>query len=264
MKEIQILLLNEEKKWNNVSAVIISNEYHLRRIETMINSYKELHDLNARISFGRLKILSAEKICINNDAQQWKQIIDESYQSDAMKDRILLEERGVEDILNGRYKSMKFFWRLRKADIGDKEFLFDLRNDSVVRGASLESNEIDMNAHTQWFNEKMVSGDSVLFIADMPIVQVRFDFPDDETALVNIAVAENVRNMGYGSRVLSEASDAIFSNFQRIRCINAFIKLDNHMSIRSFEKAGYRHCGEAIQKGVVCAKMILERQHKTY
>lgn len=88
---------------NYQRVLLLSNEFHLPRIQTMIECVNQLHFLFRLLSFGMLNFLSAEKICVDNDKIEWEPIIRKAYESESMRKRLSNEARGVEDIKKGRY-----------------------------------------------------------------------------------------------------------------------------------------------------------------
>ena len=92
-----------KRRWR--SAIIISNEYHLPRIKTMIEYYADKMPHLASMFFaGWLKLMPAEKICLSHDRQKWAIAIKKAYKSRVMKKRLQLEKQGVADIKKGGYK----------------------------------------------------------------------------------------------------------------------------------------------------------------
>lgn len=75
---------------------IVSNEYHLPRIRKIL---ERIPDLSCQID-----LISAEKIAIQNDPEFWKQEVEDAYASEAMKKRIALEQKGIQDLQDGKYK----------------------------------------------------------------------------------------------------------------------------------------------------------------
>ena len=81
----------------NLSKVgIISNEYHLPRIEAFL---EHVPNLNCQT-----ELISAEKVAIDNNPEYWKKEIEDAYASEDMKKRIALEQKGVQDLREGKYK----------------------------------------------------------------------------------------------------------------------------------------------------------------
>lgn len=149
---------------------------------------------------------------------------------------------------------------LRKAAPGDLKFLFNLRNEESVRAVSLNSAPVDLNIHRKWFEKKLASSDSAIFIAEIgssPVAQVRFD-ADGQSAEVSIAVVKDFRGKGYGAEILKAAAARFFSEFPDVKTIRAFINLGNDASLRSFGKAGYKLVGESDEGGLTRHLMVLE------
>lgn len=89
-------------KKKKIKAIeIISNQHHLPRIRYLIKSGPKLAALRKLVS---LKLLSAEKICLKYRPAQWREEINRAYLSQAMKDRIKVEQQGIHDLKTGKYK----------------------------------------------------------------------------------------------------------------------------------------------------------------
>lgn len=60
-------------------------------------------------------------------------------------------------------------------------------------------------------------------------------------------MAKNFRNQGYGVKILKLVSEKIVSEF-RVQVIIAYIKSENLISKKTFEKAGYNFKEESQKK----------------
>lgn len=96
LQELKKIIKN--KRLNQI--IIISNGYHLPRLEAMINIDIELKKL---FKEAVIKLKSAEEVVLKYDPEKWRDIINNAYSSQAMKKRIKLEEKGVRDINIGKY-----------------------------------------------------------------------------------------------------------------------------------------------------------------
>jgi UDP-2,4-diacetamido-2,4,6-trideoxy-beta-L-altropyranose hydrolase len=136
--------------------------------------------------------------------------------------------------------------KLRKVNEQDCELLWHWVNDPVVRSASFSSDLISWEDHVNWFNNKLNSQNSYIFIAlndqDKPIGQIRFDVNNKLQADIDISIASEERGKSYASDILKLTVNYVFKHTQ-IQSINAFIKPNNQSSIKSFEKAGFRKVG---------------------
>lgn len=91
--------IHQHKKFNQV--IIISDSWHLPRIKAMLQFAPALQKLSKSV---KIKLTSAEDICLKYDKNKWQKIISTAYNSTAMKQRIALEKKGVKDIKQGKYK----------------------------------------------------------------------------------------------------------------------------------------------------------------
>lgn len=97
----QIMAIERYRKEYGFNAFgVISNDFHLSRIDAMC---KHLEPLPRLLIHIQITLISAEQVCIGADKKYWEPIIHKVYQSDAMKKRITLEQKGVADIIAGHY-----------------------------------------------------------------------------------------------------------------------------------------------------------------
>ena len=85
------------KGWQKIE--VISNKWHLPRVEAMIEKFEELNSLKTIY-----KLISAEEVLIKEDKTKWEPIIEQAYASGEMRRRIESEQKGVNDIEAGIYK----------------------------------------------------------------------------------------------------------------------------------------------------------------
>lgn len=83
------------------SIKIISNGWHLPRIKAMIEADRGLLKLFEK---NIIIMKSAEEVLIADNPKKWEKEIEAAYESEAMKERIRLEEKGIKDIREGNYK----------------------------------------------------------------------------------------------------------------------------------------------------------------
>lgn len=86
---------------NNITdLILISNDWHLPRVRTMIKLDWELKKM---VKKRHLKLKSAEKILINEKPLLWRKKIEKFYNQNKMKLIIQLEKKGVKNLLEGKY-----------------------------------------------------------------------------------------------------------------------------------------------------------------
>jgi len=102
-QQLNILLdIVHEKNPQHIS--IVSNAYHLPRVKAIIEYLAALSYFKELLLKSILELVPAEEICLMNDREKWEHIIKEAYDSQEMKRRIEIENRGAEDIKNGTYQ----------------------------------------------------------------------------------------------------------------------------------------------------------------
>ena len=142
---------------------------------------------------------------------------------------------------------------LRFAGKEDCEDIFRWRNDPVTIMYS-PSGAVQLENHLRWFEEKLNSPNTHLFIAlnekSEKIGMVRFDIQAGERkqnegneAEVSINLNPSFRSQGYGKKVLQEALDIYFANFP-VSLISARIMPKNLVSLNLFQKMGFREEGK--------------------
>lgn len=245
--------------WKKIT--LISNDYHLPRIQAMIEYLPEFPELNRGLRNGSVLLASAERIAIAHDPAKYTKLIADAYGSAAMKRRQEREAQGVADLRAGRYAFGAAPVTLRKADWDDRHFLFDLRNEPGVRGASFNRRPIALAEHERWFKKRLGERECVFFVAERsgtPIGSIRFDVVSDTDADVNVAVSPSVRGRGYGRFVIRAGTLQFLTERPSIRSVRAYIKPDNRASVRSFTRAGYKNCGVSSVKGHSGIVLIFE------
>jgi DUF218 domain len=91
-----------EREGDNV--LILTNAYHLTRVQAMIADGPKLSTLKDLLAVGRLTVQAAEEILVERDPETWQEEIDTVYQSEAMQARINGEANGVRQIHQGTYR----------------------------------------------------------------------------------------------------------------------------------------------------------------
>jgi DUF218 domain len=83
---------------------ILTNAYHLTRVQAMIEDGPKLSTLKDLLAVGRLTVQAAEEVLVERDPETWRAEIDTVYQSEAMQARINREANGVRQIRQGTYR----------------------------------------------------------------------------------------------------------------------------------------------------------------
>ena len=128
---------------------------------------------------------------------------------------------------------------IRRATPKDAVLYFAWVNDQYVRSASLSSSEIKWDEHLAWFNEKVDSDTSKMYVClagGLPIGQVRFDFIDNQVEL-DYSLDIDVRGRDWARVILDLALHEFRAHSQE--AVFATVRNQNARSISALLKAGY-------------------------
>jgi UDP-2,4-diacetamido-2,4,6-trideoxy-beta-L-altropyranose hydrolase len=129
---------------------------------------------------------------------------------------------------------------LRKATREDSYQLWRLANDIEVRRNSFNPEPIQYEQHLRWFEEKLKSSSSIIYVLDVSgvlLAQVRYD-RKDEIAEIDYAVIPGFRGKSLGTRIL-EVTWENASRELEVSGVKGIVKQDNKASSFSFLKAGF-------------------------
>ena len=88
-------------KLNLKSAYILSNNWHLPRVKCFIKYTPVLQKFQRDTV---IKYVSAEKILVQLNNEKWSPVLRKALKSQAFKERVKKEKKGIRDIINGTYK----------------------------------------------------------------------------------------------------------------------------------------------------------------
>ena len=128
---------------------------------------------------------------------------------------------------------------IRRTTTKDAALYFAWVNDQYVRSASLSSSEIQWDEHSAWFNEKVDSATSKMYVClagALPIGQVRFDFIDNHVEL-DYSLDSDVRGRDWARVILDLALHDFRAHSQE--SVFATVRNQNKRSISALLKAGY-------------------------
>lgn len=241
LKKDPLIYLNE---FNNLSPAL----YHLTggNIKSKIDKHNHFSDSNYPWEKILPIIKKGSRITIETDRDE------EDSLSDFKDDIIFLRSLFVKTLIV-----------LRKAKNEDSPFLYDLRNDPLVKTKAFNQGHISLTTHKNWFQKKINDSNTLILIAENKknkIGQVRFDIDNEKKfAEIDIAIVKKYRGFGYGPKILDSACKHAFKNL-KINKIFAFIKENNVASLKSFSKAGFINREVVNYKLHNCIKMTLMRK----
>jgi UDP-2,4-diacetamido-2,4,6-trideoxy-beta-L-altropyranose hydrolase len=143
----------------------------------------------------------------------------------------------------------------------DRELIWQWANDEETRKASYSQAHISWDEHIRWFESVQRQKNHRFYIAnngsEKLVGQIRFA-SDDKDTIVSFSVAPDSRRRGYGKDILIKAAEKLF-NETDIEQISAYVKSENLLSLKVFQKAGFRMMENVVFNGVKSCKMILRR-----
>lgn len=91
---------------------------------------------------------------------------------------------------------------LRRADLTDRERVFEYNCSPDVRAVSASSSAVSYSEHVRWFSKRIVDPASPIWIIEQygeSVGTVRIDVRDGMNAKISIALAPQARGRGIGS-----------------------------------------------------------------
>ena len=129
---------------------------------------------------------------------------------------------------------------IREATLNDCKLLFTWANDREVRKKSISKDQILWDNHVKWFNEKIISAKSKIFILEIegnPVGQIRYDLKDCEW-VIDYSISAEMRGKGLG-KILVKLSLPYFEG----QIIKALVIEDNIPSHNVFRTLGFYQTG---------------------
>ena len=150
----------------------------------------------------------------------------------------------------------------REAQDTDSELIRNWRNEPSTRSASFNSASVSVSEHHNWFQEKLSSNLTDIWVVeldDQPIGQVRFDFePTNDEATISISLAPECRGKRWSTPIIETACRKVFLS-DDVETINALIKPENTASIKAFTQAGFIDQSQIALHGNTAKRFIMTR-----
>jgi RimJ/RimL family protein N-acetyltransferase len=132
-------------------------------------------------------------------------------------------------------KFSKRLFNLREANINDMDLLYSWRNENSAKTNSFSNNEFSIESHKKWYQEKLNSPRTKLFILEFnqtPTGQIRVEDVEGYS-IINYSIAETYQGRGFGETIIDHLlkMNVIKTNF-----VIAEVKHSNTKSISIFLK----------------------------
>ena len=142
--------------------------------------------------------------------------------------------------------------RLRLANAGDCESIFNWRNDLRTRRFSGDSRAIERSAHDRWFAALLANPAHRMLIAEdagAAVGVLRYDI-DHEKAEVSIYLVPGNRGRGLGEAILVEGERWLSRACPDVRELGAVVLRENLASLGVFAAAGFEDHSAFLRKRV--------------
>lgn len=131
--------------------------------------------------------------------------------------------------------------KIRLANLNDSITAFEFSNDPITRLNSFNTKPIEYEDHQKWWISKLNDTNSIIYICEVesiPVGLVRFDKKDQNVYLIGITISKNFRGRGLAEKFIKLSCDEVVG--QNYAIIEAYIKFENKVSIRIFEKSNFK------------------------
>lgn len=117
--------------------------------------------------------------------------------------RVVVDGKGAQRV-SWAMEAFEYEVNIRIANSKDCQQYYDWANDPEVRRQSFSSEEIKFENHLEWFERRLKSDSSYLFVGEhknVPIGQVRFEKADDSFT-ISYSIDQRFRGRGYAMQLL--------------------------------------------------------------
>lgn len=154
----------------------------------------------------------------------------------------------------------------RIAGAADVDLYYEWSNEKQTRENSYSKEEIEYNSHVQWFQNKIQSRDTIMYLffneQNIPVGQVRIDkhsSSEEEGSTISVSIDKQHRGKGYSVEMLQAASEDFLKKNPHYK-IRAYVFTSNEASVKSFIRAGYKLVEQQFIRGI--SSYILEKNNE--
>ena len=158
----------------------------------------------------------------------------------ALEGQILIDGIGSARVVECILPSLREDLSVREAKLNDVTTYFNWANDPSVRSVSLSKGIIEWSEHLAWFEQKIRSKDTLMYVflaGYLPVGQVRFDFVNDHVEL-DYSLDIDFRGRGWSKVML----DTAYNELRKVTksAVIATVESQNTKSMNALMSAGYR------------------------
>lgn len=223
------------------------------------NHWAKYLDLLEEIAFKELKLHKIYTYAFDLRPHLYETIEEKGFIKEAtLKEHCLFEGNLIDVIIHSKWNDIL---SIRKIEESDKQITFEWANDPITRASSFNSEPIEFNQHSIWFDSKFKDETAHYFICKVGLKEaglVRFDFDGSKnTFIIGITIAQKYRGRKLSTLFLKEACEYFLSTCNGQ--ITAYIKEENVASVKAFERAGFKFKSNETIQGVKSLRYKYER-----
>lgn len=218
-------------------SFIMKTELEKEHFAAFWTNYLQLIE---KVAFEELKFHKIFTYAFDLRPHLYPVLLDSGFKEEArLSEHCFFDGKYLDVLIHSKINTNVWF---RKASEDDVELYYNWANDVAVRNNSYSSEVIPYENHVKWFASKLKDDKCYMVVFqnhdNENIGQVRIQKAEENSAIIGISTDAKHRGKGYAAKMIAQASDAFLHKNPEI-CINAYIKLDNSVSAKAFEKAGY-------------------------
>lgn len=190
-------------------------------------------DLIEQVAFYELELHKLFTYAFDLRPHLYEAIETKGYKKEAvLKEHCFFNDQFINVVIHSKIFSNI---SLREATERDCSLFFQWANDDQVRKNSFSPQKIELENHITWFNSKLKSEQSKLFVLmrnETPIGQARLDNEAGYWVL-DYSIDSKFRGHGLGTIIVKKLMDT------HIRPLKAIVKRDNAASLRVFQNNAF-------------------------
>jgi RimJ/RimL family protein N-acetyltransferase len=159
---------------------------------------------------------------------------------------VLLADQPARRLIDGLSKDrmidkfLGLFCAIRAVKEEDCKLLFEWANDAEVRANAVHPEQITWEKHVSWFNQKVHSDQTRIFILEFrgtAVGQIRYD-RGYEGWVIDYSIDKRFRGKGFGKLIVRTTLNNV-----RPEKVKALVKVSNVSSTKCFESLLFREAG---------------------
>ncbi len=126
----------------------------------------------------------------------------------------------------------------------DRDLVFDLSNDPIVRKASFNTKLIEYEQHCKWYSKTILDKNILFFLvfeAEEFVGQIRFKRETEQSkeCVISLSITKSFRGKHIAKQFMKVGIEEMQKKWRDIRSVIAEVKIDNVPSNAFFSKAGF-------------------------